>query len=300
MTLTVGQLTYNGVTIGPSGIASLVTVDGLTGLPDIRNADVARPTAAGMLAGYDFAGARTITLVMELYAATGVTMQQNLNSLRAAFQPQQALGGGILATPQLVYNLGEADSSGNGTNRFVVCRPRKLAATVDTGFAAGAFTSGVATVTAQLVAVDPRIYDVTIQSSTVGLIVAAGGLTFPLTFPITFTTSSGNAVMTTNAGSTSSPPVITITGPCQNPRVENQTTGQQVQFNFTMASTDVLVLDCYAQTATLNGSVSRMNAFNPGSQWFLIPPGGATIGFYSSDSSATGATMQVQWSNAWA
>lgn len=299
MTLSVGQATFNGVALGPSGIASIVDVDGLTGLPTVRGNDVVRPTATGMLAGYDFLGDRTVTLTLEVYGSGATTMQQNLASLRAAFAAQQTLGGGVLATPQLVYNFGEADGSGNGTNRLLVCRPRKFDAKVDLPFAAGSFVGGMATVSVQLVAVDPRIYDATLQSQTVGLIVAAGGLTFPLSFPITFSASTGGLVVAGNAGSIDCPPVITISGQCQNPRVQNQTTGQQVQFNFSMISTDVLVLDCYAQTATFNGTVSRMNAFAPGSQWFTIPPGGATLGFYSSDSSNTGATMQVQWRNAW-
>lgn len=297
MSLSFGQMSYGGVTLGPSGTAQITKVDGLTGLPDVRNGDQPRPLAQGLMSGYDFLGGRVITLDLQVVAGSGMTMQQNLNALRTAFAITQSISGGPLATPQLAFNFGEQDLSGNGTVRFVVARVRKFDAQVDLPFAVNG--GSFATPAVQMIASDPRIYDNTLQSSTVGLIVAAGGLTFPLTFPITFSASTGGLVTASNAGNIDCPPVITITGPVTNPRVQQQTTGQQLQFNLTMANTDVLVLDCYAQTATLNGTVSRMNTLAAGSQWFTIQPGSNTLGFYSSDASATGATMQVQWRNAW-
>jgi hypothetical protein len=93
-----------------------------------------------------------------------------------------------------------------------------------------------------------------------------------------------------------------ITGPCQNPRIEQQTTGVTVTFNTTLSNGDSLVVDAYAGTAVLNGVASRLNTLAPGSYItaLTVPPGSSTFGFYSSDASATGATMTVAWANCWA
>lgn len=308
MTLSVGQMTYNGVTLGPGGIAQITSVGGLTGLPNNRSGDVSRPNASGMLAGYDYMGNRPITLTLEVVGSPGssTTMQSNLNSLRKAFQMNTTCGGGVygyangVATPQLTYNFGEG-SGGVGVNRTVTARVRKFDDPVDITFAAGSFQYGLAKVSVLLDAVDPLIYD-SVQTSSVGLSVATGGLAFPLTFPATFGSQSGGFVYATNSGSVAGPVYITISGPCQNPRIEQQTIGVTVQFNTTLNSGDTLVVDSYAGSAVLNGTASRQNTLAPGSyiSALNVQPGSNTFGFYSSDSSATGATMQVAWANTWA
>lgn len=304
MTLTAGQATYNGVTIGPGGIAQWNTIVGLTSLPAVRTGNVVRPNDQGMLPGYDYLGERTVTFNLEIPGTPGGnTMQENLALVRAAFLPDTTLSGGIesASTQQLTFNLGE----GNGTvgvNRFVTCRCEEFQSPVDLAFVAGSFQAGYAVVAVQMSAVDPRIYDANVQSGTASLAVSAGGWTFPWTFPWTFTSSTGGLVTAVNSGSYECPPVITFTGPCLNPRVEQQTTGVTLQFNTQLVSGDVLVVDCWSGSATLNSTVSRLNALAPGSypSAITVPPGSNTFGFYSSDASPTGATMTVNWSNCWA
>lgn len=309
MTLTSGQMTYAGVLLGPGGSAQIVSVDGLTGLPTSRNGDVGRPNGQGMLAGYDFMGDRQVTLTLEVTGdpSTGVTLEENLTALRQAFLMSTSCGGGVygmangLATPRLTYNLGEG-SGGVGINRQITARCRKFDATVDVAFAAGNFQYGITQAAVLLDAVDPLIYDADVQTASVGLTVASGGLTFPLTFPATFGSQSGGFVYATNSGSFACPPYITITGPCTYPRIEQQTTGVTVQFDTTLNAGDVLAVDAYAGTAILNGVASRLNALAPGSYitQLSVPPGTSTFGFYSSDASATGASMTVAWANCWA
>lgn len=309
MSLSAGNMTYNGVTLGPGGTAEIVSVQGLTGLPVNRTADVARPNAQGMLAGYDFTGDRQVTLTLEVTGnpSTATTMQENLTTLRQAFLMNTTCGGGVygyangVETPQLVYNLGEGNG-GVGVTRQITARCRKLDDTADVAFAAGNFQYGITQVQVLLDAVDPLIYDNNLQTASVGLTVATGGLTFPLTFPATFGSQSGGFIYATNSGSFACPPYITITGPCQNPRIEQQTTGVSVQFSTTLNTGDTLVVDAYSGSAVLNGTASRLNALAPGSyiNQLSVPPGTSTFGFFSSDATATGATMTVAWSNCWA
>ena len=235
-------------------------------------------------------------------AANASSHIQNLSLLRAAFQPVEQLGGGLNAGSayRLVYNMGEGGSSSAnaGYNRFVTCRTRKFDAQINPGFAASAFMVGIIPVTVLLDAVDPTIYDANVQSAQVGLTVAAGGWTFPWSFPWAFTTSTGGLVYATNAGWAPCFPLITIVGPCINPRIEQQTTGETVGFTTTLASTDTLVVDCYNGSAILNGTASRLNTLTPGSQFFSLPGAEtSTVGFYSSDATSTAATMTVASAN---
>jgi Phage tail protein len=303
MALSFGQMTYNGVQIGPGGIAQIVSVVGLGG-PVSRNSDVARPNQSGMLAGFDYAGDRQITLALDVVSAQGNTGLQNLESVQAAFQYTQALAGGLNAPSSalLTYNLGQSGTSPStpGYNRFVVVRPRKLDWTLDTSGAAGDFQTGLISVAILLDAVDPTVYDANVQQSTVGLTVATGGLTFPLSFPVTFGGSSGGFVYATNSGYAPCYPLITVLGPCSGPRIQQQTTGQYLDFGFFVGYGDELVIDTYAGSAVLNGSASRLNQLLPGSQFFSLPGNTtSTLGFYSQDGVATGATMTVAWTNAW-
>lgn len=304
MTLAVGQASYNGLTFGPGTSFQWNTIDGLTGAPAVRSGNVPRPNDEGMLAGYDFYGERTVTFNLEVTAGSGNTMPQNLALARAAFLKSTSLGGGVnsLSPPstRLVFNLGEANGT-IGANRFVNARVEKFDDPVDAAFAAGAFTNGLATVAVQLSATDPRVYDATVQSASVGLTVAAGGWTFPWTFPWTFTSNTGSLITAVNNGAYPCPPYFTITGPCNNPRVQNQTTGVTLLFNTTLGASDTLTVDAFAGTALLNGTANRQNTLGPGSyiSTFLINPGSNTIAFYSSDGTVTGATLTMYWANTW-
>lgn len=299
--LALGQMSYNGVTFGPGGVAQIVSVEGLTGFPDVRDSDVSRPNLDGMLAGYDWLGGRSISLDLEVTATGGQTVAQNLALVRAAFQKSTSIGSGV-ASPtgqRLVYNLGEGGSAGPGVNRWVTARTRKFDNTVDAAFAGGGFQNGYATLQVQMETVDPFIYDGTIQTATVGLATLAGGWTFPWQFPWQFGSSAGGLIYAPNLGWATCYPVITFTGPCTNPRVEQETTGATMGFNLTLAATDTLVVDCYAGTATLDGQVDRMSTIQAGSTVISIPPGSNTLGFFSNDAAPTGAQMTVQWANTW-
>ena len=304
MTLAAGNMTYNGVTLGPGGIAQIASVDGLAALPASRTGDVDRPNAQGMLPGYDFMGTRSITLNLEVTATGGNTMAANLETLRAAFLMQTVGSGGInpTASQVLVFNFGSATTGQPGYNRQVSGRVRKLDALIDIAYAAGQFVSGIAVVPVLIECADPLIYDANIQSQSVGLQVAVGGLTFPATPPFTFGSSTGGFVTADNVGSIAGPMYVTINGPCINPRIEQQTTGVTVQFNTTLGASDVLVVDSYNGSAVLNGTASRESTLAPGSYItaLTVVPGNNTIGFYSSDVTSTAATMTVEWSNTWA
>lgn len=306
VSLTVGQGQYNGVAFGPgsANYAQWNTIKGLTGAPTIRTGNAPRPNNEGMLAGYDYYGERVVQFNLEVTGGGGNTMQQNLTAVRQAFQKSTTLGGGVNSlsptATRLYFNLGEGSGS-VGVTRFISARAEKFDDTVDLGWAGGGWLAGISRVAVQVVAVDPRIYDSNIQTATVGLTVATGGWTFPWTFPWTFTANTGTTITAVNSGTYSCPPFFTITGPCQNPRIQNQTTGVTLQFNTTLNSGDSLVVDAFSGTAVLNGTATRQNTLAPGSyiDTFLIAPGSNTVVFYSSDGAVTGAQLTLNWASTW-
>lgn len=295
MALALGQFSYNGLTMGPGTPFQWNTVDGLTGLPNIRVGDVPRPNANSMLGGYDFTGTRTVTFNLEITSGAGNTMQQNLNLARAAFQPSQALSGGVsLPGPVLSYNFNE------GQVRDLTCRVEKFDSTVDIGWAGGNYTAGIATASVQLTSVDSTLYDDTMQSGTMSVSAGGAGWVFPWTFPWVFQAeSTGNTVFAANTGNTMVYPVFTFSGGYfYGPVIQNLTAGTQFAFNLTMGPTDTLVVDTWGGSAILNGTASRISTLVPGSLFSGIPGGSVVQWGLRALSSATG-TANISWRNGW-
>jgi hypothetical protein len=90
--------------------------------------------------------------------------------------------------------------------------------------------------------------------------------------------SLNNATAIVNAGSWITYPVITITGPVQNPTIGNITTNQYMTINASLTNTDTLVIDLNQKLVTLNG-VSARNLVAGNSQWFGAPAGTTYFSF---------------------
>jgi phage-related protein len=104
----------------------------------------------------------------------------------------------------------------------------------------------------------------------------------------------------TNLGTTNSRPVLTISGPCINPTVQNVTEGKMLSFVTTLLVGDQLVIDLGSKAVTLNGLVSRRGAVTSSpDQWWDLQPGANTIRFATGDSGNTGSTLSVSWASAW-
>jgi len=82
------QFSFNSQAFGGQGSAfQILSVDGLEGLPVIRNQDDNRGYADGMFTGQDFLGARTISITMQVLASGATSAQTNFNTLQAALLP---------------------------------------------------------------------------------------------------------------------------------------------------------------------------------------------------------------------
>jgi hypothetical protein len=149
----------------------------------------------------------------------------------------------------------------------------------------------------QLTAPDPLRYGADVQQASCGLPRPGTGIAFPLAFPLAFGEPADGSLTVSNAGTTMAWPLWTITGPCTQPVIRNDSTGERLAFSLSLAEGDTLVIDTAARTVFLGGA-SRRAALLPRSNWFSFPPGSTTIGFSAFDNSASGR-LTVSWRDAW-
>jgi hypothetical protein len=153
-----------------------------------------------------------------------------------------------------------------------------------------------------VVASDPRIYGLEMFSETVGAdaVVSAAGRDYPHDFPVVYGGGaiSGQLILE-NRGNTSTPPVLTVYGPGTNPTITNATTGEAIVLTYELADDEFLTIDTLHRTVTLNNTASRYSAVDfLNTEWWHMAPGLNDIRLGFATSSA-GASLNVQWRDAW-
>lgn len=277
------QLSFNGLVFGALCDVQIQKITGLRGLPAIRSSDLPRPRAHGSFAGFLFMGERIITADLSVSVTMVDPFETVLTQVGDAFAPVSDPNG--LAPLQFLL-------PGWANPRQVMCRPTKGGLPVDVNY-----QFHRALIPVELTCPDPRIYDTAGQAVTIGLPSPTAGLTFPTGFPAVFGASSGGSGQIVNAGNVDSAPVFTIRGPVTWPQISFG--ALTLGFGLALSATDTLVVDCAARTVVLNGTASRYNTLLSGSAFFTIPPGTATIGFTSTDSTTVTGTVTAALSSAW-
>lgn len=153
----------------------------------------------------------------------------------------------------------------------------------------------------RFVAHDPTWYDPTLRTVVFG----SGGfnLVFPITFPIQFSSLSVPTAVT-YTGTWLAYPTITITGPIVSPRIVNQTTGDLLQLNTTLASGESVIINLKgAKTITRNDGTNLLNTLSADSDlttFSLVPAPQAAGGINTLVATGTGATVgQTSVSISW-
>jgi len=275
------SFSFNGLTFGgASSPYQILSVDGLEGLPGIRNQDDNRGYADGMFSGRDFLGGRTISITFQTFGAGATSAQTNFNTIQAKLLPQTS------GTTPLYFIL---PPSGE---QFANARARVLRTSVDPNYTYGMITSQI-----EFFCPYTNYYDSTQQTSAMA-VSDPPGRTYNRIYNLIY--GSGSYATTTNvvnAGWATTYPTITLTGPITNPTLGNVTTGQYLSLSGTFANTDTLVLDLYNKLITLNG-VSARNLLSTGT-WFDAPAG--TSQYYLTGSSTTAllTAATVAWYNAY-
>ncbi len=274
---------FNGFVFGGAGSPfQIESVEGLESLPTLRVQDANRGYLDGMFSGRDFLGGRTVKMNILILAGNGQTAFQNFSSMQSILIPQQT------GTTPLQFQLSPA-----GGLQYVNARVRARQSKVDPEY-----TYGFIKVQYEFFCPDPRYYDNTVQTATMTYSTPLGR-TYPRVYPLTYGGGSQTqSVAVTNNGWTNTYPLITIYGPVINPIVGNSTTGQALNFNYTMAQSDVITIDLQYRTVLLNGSPAR-NLLLGSSTWFAAQPGANQFYFVGTGTTYGVTNATVQWNNAY-
>ena len=274
---------FNGFVFGGgSSVYQVTNVEGLESLPGIRNQDDNRGYFDGMFSGRDFLGGRNIVVNLIILSGNGNSAQSNYNLFQAALQPQQS------GTTILQFQMSPSDSL-----QFVNARVRGNNTSIDPNYTYGYITTQVT-----FFCPDPNYYDNTLQTATMTYSTPLGR-TYNRVYPLTY--GGGSLTQTaniTNLGWATTYPTVTIYGPITNPTIGNLTTGQALNFNYTMGASDVFVIDLLNRTVLLNGTPAR-NLLLGTSQWFAAPSGVSQYYFTGTGTTYGVTNATVQWNNAY-
>jgi hypothetical protein len=276
------SFSFNNQVFGGAGSPyQILAVDGLEGLPGIRNQDDNRGYADGMFTGRDFLAGRQITITFQVTGSTGASAQANLNTLQRALLPQTS------GTTPLYFILSNAD-----TEQVINARVRGMSVSVDPNYTYGYITGQVI-----FFCPDPRYYSSNSQTATL-LYSPPTGRIYNRTYNLTY--GGGSATITTNIannGWTDTYPTITLNGPITNPTLGNFTQNAALNFNVTLSSSDVFVIDLYNKLITLNGQPARNTLIS--GEWFSASPGNNS--YYLTGTGTLAGTTQavVTWQSAY-
>jgi hypothetical protein len=284
-----------GAVLGAGTDVGLLGTTGLRDLPQIRQGNVNRGQRDGALPGLNFVGERTVGITYQI-TRVGDTTEAALALATAAHQ-------NVIDPSTVCMTSGDylRQKAGVGTIKPISSamvqlpsranpliffgRPSRFNAPVDQDFQHGRIT-----INTEWSCPDGLLYDNTIVTGSCGLPNPTSGMTFPAVFPLTFGASSGGSFQMNNSGAYNTVPYFTVTGPVTNPVIANETTGQQIKLNITLAASDVLGIDCQSGTVTLN-TATRNNTVDVSTVFFPLTPGLNTIAYGSSDSTAVASQL---------
>ncbi|MDX2390189.1 phage tail family protein [Streptomyces sp. DK15] len=257
---------FGGLVMGaPGSPISIVAVDGLLSLPDVRSSDLTLVQRHGLYAGDDYMNGRSITLTLEVYGATREEFTASLSAVYAAFQPAQVERPLRFRFPGV----------GGDLAGFVNVRPRKRSGPLDLNFA-----YQVCNVVVEFFATDPYIYGDTLTS--LALSAPWQGSNPKLNF--------------TQPGSVNALPVIKLVN-AKDCVITDELTGQW--FGMTNLAGG-LTIDSERQTVTSTASGTNFNdRITPGSTWPEFKYGAHRLAISTLAVNAA-STATITWRNRWA
>jgi hypothetical protein len=293
--------------MGP-GTGYVITGAGITGWedsPGFDSADVLRPGSAGAWPGARFAQTRTVTVpvsILPMHDPDGRDGTQLLRALQLATR----------------INADEVELAIRMRGETLMCWAR-INSRIPEALGTTWMAMGEVGLPLQFLATDPRRYSLEEHTLSAGpptrseglQYVAAGGAD-----RIEYTAVGGvgrldwgvdgniGNVTAINAGTESTPPVITFYGPTTTPSVlvqSAETDDLVLEYDIALVSGETLTLDPRAGTVLLNGSADRNYTVTARSgllEELLLPPGESQLSFRQ-QSTDTASSMTVAWRDAY-
>ncbi|MFD7257818.1 hypothetical protein [Streptomyces sp. NPDC059874] len=256
---------FNGLVMGePDSAISIVAVDGLLTLPDVRSSDLTLVQRHGLYAGDDYMNGRTVTLTLEVYGSSREEFTAALNAVQAAFLPAEA-------EKPLTFRFPGATAD---RTAFVMVRPRKRSAPLDLNFA-----NMVCNVMVELYATSPYM--------------EADDLT---TLPTLASPFSGTSPKLNFAVDSNVPvlPLITISN-VKNVRLTDEITGQYFGVVYTGPT---VIIDSVKQEVLSAPGEGMPGAITPGSTWPEWGFGAHRLALYSETTTAP-STALIEFRDRW-
>jgi hypothetical protein len=273
---------FNNLVYGGTGSPyQILSVDGLEGVPGIRNQDDNRGYADGMFTGRDFYAGRTISMIIQVLGDGQNSAQYNLNILQRNLLPQTQ------GTTPLYFLLGYGEQE-----QVINARVRGFKAQVNPEYTYGKIIAQV-----DFFCPNPTYFDINVQTATMAVLDPVGR-TYNRVYNLVYGNSTGYIETTiSNTGWATTYPTITLKGPVTNPTLGNFTTNQSLNFTVNMSSVDTMVIDLYNKLVTFNGSPAR-NLLSSGT-WFAAPPGNSTFYFQGNFTVPNQTVATVTWQSAY-
>ncbi|MEV0126352.1 hypothetical protein AB0I16_33210 [Streptomyces sp. NPDC050703] len=277
---------YGGVVMGlPESAISIVGVDGLLSLPDIRSSDLTLVQRHGLWPGRDYMNGRTVTLTLEVYGATRDEFTEALTDLQAAFMPGDA------ETPLRFRFPGVAADR----TAYVMARVRKRSAPLDLNFAYRTCNMVV-----ELFATSPFMFGDEARSVTVRSVQRdkqPAGLVLPESVPWLLESQGprpdDRVTIFKHYGSVAARPTLTIKG-AASPVLVDDATGRAFGINYD----GTVIVDSAAETVR-NAEGGDVSGFvTADSVWPEFRAGEHRLRLRSRDE-YTSATATLTWVDRW-
>ncbi|MCA1569782.1 MAG: phage tail family protein [Chloroflexi bacterium] len=274
--------TFNGFTWGDDAL-DVVSVEGLLGM--VAESSNVRRSDRGSTPGRVRLPEKTITMEVELAAATSAAMLERLALARAAWTVRQDE---LPLTFQVKGDIAKR----------VYCRPVRHAIPITVRYEFEFLEMAV-----QFEATDPLIYSDDEHSATTAPAQPGAGLTVPFTPPFTVPAATSLGVVSLiNAGTTAAPWAARIDGPVTNPVIRHLESGRLLDFSanggLVIGAGQWVDIATDSRSVRLLGTGDRRITIRlPESRWFLLDPGANTVEFTAD--TGTGA-ITISHRDAWA
>lgn len=242
-------------------------------LPQVRTeGDSDLPGEHGTMPGEATYGSQIIDIEMFFLGLAGEDIEEKAGRLRRAFQLPKIRRSRIL--DQFVWQRpGEP-------KKFMWARCHKREIPSDYDLAVGLGHCQV-----QLMAYDPLTYSLNLETTSLSL---AGGV-------------NGGQVDINNQGDCEegATPVIRITGPWNNPRIQNTADdGRTIRIDVVLGAADELEIDVSRFTVKKNGANTFASVRNDNQWWRVVPGVNTIVASRDAGAGATG-TMEIDWRHTW-
>lgn len=237
-----GQLEYNDYLLGDDEITFMTSLTGWEDLPPIDSSNTPRPASHGAWVGKKLVGQRILTWT-GVFAAPPELWEDEIKRLRTAFTP-----------PTGTEELTIVVRTRNETKMvFGTVSARQIP--VDYSYSYYG-----ARLSLQFECSDPRRYSLGEESKFLELPPdTEDGLDYPLVYPLDYGIEVlSNSAIVTNDGDAPTPLTLVFNGPVTNPRLVNQTTGEQLGFEIVLTEDDTLTVNTRLGTVLLNGVADRL------------------------------------------